>query len=123
MHTHNIPGGQYTNLFFQSKHLGLTENWLEVKRKYTKSKVVSGYISKVTLYSKVMGYLDQFIVSQDLSLESVSNRDNDMAFSESVIQCLRFEIYVSPVGFSEPLRSKVLKSCNLDPVEGRPGDE
>ena len=68
-----------------------------------------------------MGDLDQIIVYQDLSLESVSNRANDLAFSESVIQCLRFEIGVSPGGFSEPLRSKVLKSCNLDPVEGRSG--
>ena len=68
-----------------------------------------------------MGDLAQFIVSHDLSLESVSDRANDLEFLESVIQCLRFEIGVSPGGFSEPLRSKVLKACNLDPVEGRLG--
>ena len=54
VHTHKIPGGQYTNLLFQSKQLGLTENWPEVKRKYTKANVVLGYIPKVTPYSKVM---------------------------------------------------------------------
>ena len=123
VHTHKIPGGHYTNLLFQSKQLGLTDNCPEVKRRYTKSNVKLGYIPRVTPYSKVMGDLAQFIVSQDLSLESVSDRAEDLAFLESMIQCLRFDIGVSPGGFSEPLRSKVLKSCNLDPVEGHPGAE
>ena len=86
MHTHKIPGGQYTNLLFQSKQLGLTKNWPEVKRKYTKANVVLGYIPKVTPYSKVMEDMAQFVVSQDLSLESISDRAEDLAFSESVIQ-------------------------------------
>ena len=70
-----------------------------------------------------MGDLAQFIVSQDMYLESVSDRDKDQAFLDSLIQRLRFEIGVSPGGLSEPLRSKVLKYCNLDPVEGCPGDK
>ena len=123
MHTQKIPGGQYTNLLFQSKKPVLTENRLEVKRKYIKANIVLGYIPKVTSYSKVMGDLAQLIVSQNISLESVSDMAEDLAFSESVIQCLRFEIGVSLGGFSELLRSKVMKSCNLYPVEGRPGDE
>ena len=48
VHTHKIQGGQYTNLLFQSKYLGLTVNWPEVKRKYTKANVLLGYIPKVT---------------------------------------------------------------------------
>ena len=68
LHTHKITGGQYTNLLFQSKQIGLTENLPEVKRNYTKANVVLGYITKVTPYSKVMGDLAQFILSQDLSL-------------------------------------------------------
>ena len=67
-----------------------------------------------------MGDLAQFIVSRDLSLERVSDRAEDLAFLESVIQCLRFGVGVSPRGFSEILLSKVLKPCNLDPVEVRP---
>ena len=119
--THKITGGQYNNLLFQSKQIGLTDNWPEFKIKYTNANVVLGYITKVTPYSKVVGDLERFIVSQDLSLESVSDRAEDLAFLESVIQCLRFDIGVSPGGFYELLQSKVLKSCNLDPVEGRPG--
>ena len=55
MHTQKIPEGQYTNLLFQSKKPVLTENWLEVKRKYIKANIVLGYIPKVASYSKVMG--------------------------------------------------------------------
>ena len=40
VYTHKILGGQYTNLLFQSKQLGLADNWTEVKRKYTKANVV-----------------------------------------------------------------------------------
>ena len=40
VHTHNIPGGQYTKLLLQSKQLGLTDNWPEVKRKYTKAECI-----------------------------------------------------------------------------------
>ena len=68
VHTHKILGGWYNKLLFQSRKLGLTDNWPEVKRKYTKTNVVLGYITKVTPYSKVMGDLAQFIFSQDLSL-------------------------------------------------------
>ena len=101
----------------------MMENFPEVKRKYTKANVVLRYIPKVTPYSNIMRDLAQFIVSQDLSLESVSDWAKDLAFSDIVIQCLRFEIGVSPRGFYKTLRSKVLKSCNLDPVEGHPGAE
>ncbi|CAB9498806.1 Pyruvate carboxylase [Seminavis robusta] len=32
-----IPGGQYTNMLFQSKQLGLGEKWPEIKRKYAEA--------------------------------------------------------------------------------------
>jgi hypothetical protein len=36
---HEIPGGQYTNLLFQSKQLGLTDRWTDIKRKYAEVRV------------------------------------------------------------------------------------
>ena len=63
------------------------------------------------------------MVSQDMSLEYVSDRAKGVAFSESVVQYLRGEIRVPLRGFPKPLRSKVLKYRKIDLVEGRPGDE
>ena len=80
-------------------------------------------ITKVTPSSKVMGDLAQFMVSQDLSLEDVYDRTRELAFPESVVQYLRYEISVPPGELPGTLISKVLKSCNLDPVEGRTRSE
>uniref|UniRef100_A0A7S2UTG2 Pyruvate carboxylase n=1 Tax=Attheya septentrionalis TaxID=420275 RepID=A0A7S2UTG2_9STRA len=121
VYNHEIPGGQYTNLLFQSKQLGLTDKWPQIKQKYAEANVILGDIPKVTPSSKVVGDLAQFMVSQNLDTESVLDQADTLGFPESVVQYLRGEIGVPPGGFPEPLRSKVLSSRNLEPIEGRPG--
>merc|ERR1711935_119361 len=66
VYENEIPGGQYTNLLFQSKQLGLTEKWPEIKKKYAQANIVLGDIPKVTPSSKVVGDLAQFMVAQNL---------------------------------------------------------
>ena len=68
---HEIPGGQYTNLLFQSKQLGLSEKWAQIKKAYAQANQLLGDIPKVTPSSKVVGDLAQFMVSQDLTPEEV----------------------------------------------------
>jgi pyruvate carboxylase len=121
VYEHEIPGGQYTNLLYQSRQLGLTEKWPEIKRKYAEANAVLGDIPKVTPSSKVVGDLAQFMVSQDLDPQTVLAQAETLAFPESVVQYLRGEIGVPPGGFPEPLRSKVLSSRNLEGLDGRPG--
>lgn len=121
VYQHEIPGGQYTNLLYQSRQLGLTEKWPEIKKKYAQANILLGDIPKVTPSSKVVGDLAQFMVSQDLSPEKVLENAETLAFPESVVQYLRGDIGIPPGGFPEPFRSKVLKSRGLDPIEGRPG--
>jgi hypothetical protein len=41
-----MPGGQYTNLLFQSKQLGLTGQWPAIKRAYAAANRVLGDIIK-----------------------------------------------------------------------------
>ena len=36
-----IPGGQYTNMLFQAKQLGLGDRWLEIKQKYAEAVSIS----------------------------------------------------------------------------------
>lgn len=118
---HEIPGGQYTNLLFQSKQLGLTEKWPEIKKKYAEANIVLGDIPKVTPSSKVVGDLAQFMVAQNLQPHDILDQAETLAFPDSVVNYLRGDIGIPPGGFPEPLRTKVLKSRGLDPVEGRPG--
>eukprot|EP00980_Cylindrotheca_fusiformis_P006421 scaffold1375_cov137-Cylindrotheca_fusiformis.AAC.10 len=121
VYQHEIPGGQYTNLLFQSKQLGLTEKWPEIKRKYAQANIILGDIPKVTPSSKVVGDLAQFMVAQNLEPEDILKQADTLAFPDSVVNYLKGDIGIPPGGFPEPLRSKVLRGRGLDPVEGRPG--
>ena len=63
VYVHEIPGGQYTNLLFQSKQLGLSEKWAQIKTAYAQANKLLGDIPKVTPSSKVVGDLAQFMVT------------------------------------------------------------
>ena len=66
-------------------------------------------IPRVTLFSKVVRYPVQFMVTHDLSLEDVCDRAKELAFPESVVQSLRRYINFTPLGFLKPLWSKVFE--------------
>ena len=53
MYHHEIPGGQYTNMLFQSKQLGLGGQFGLVKQRYEEANRLLGDIPKVTPSSKV----------------------------------------------------------------------
>ena len=50
---HEMPGGQYTNLQFQSTSLGLADQWSQIKKNYAAANQLLGDIVKVTPSSKV----------------------------------------------------------------------
>jgi pyruvate carboxylase len=45
-----IPGGQYTNMFFQAKMLGLESEWSNIKRAYAQANILLGDIIKVPCF-------------------------------------------------------------------------
>ena len=98
---------QYTNLLYQSRQLGLTDKWPEIKRKYAEANMVLGDIPKVTPSSKVVGDLAQFMVAQNLNAMQVEDQAETLAFPESVVQFLRGEIGIPPGGFPEIGRAHV----------------
>lgn len=108
-------------MLYQSRQLGLSEKWPEIKRKYAEANMVLGDIPKVTPSSKVVGDLAQFMVAQNLDGQQVLEQAATLAFPESVVQFLRGEIGIPPGGFPEPLRSRVLGSRGLESIDGRPG--
>lgn len=106
---------------FQSKQLGLSDKWTEIKQKYAEANIILGDIPKVTPSSKVVGDLAQFMVAQNLDATNILEQADTLAFPDSVVNYLRGDIGVPPGGFPEPLRTKVLEGRGLTPIEGRPG--
>jgi pyruvate carboxylase len=129
VHRHEMPGGQYTNLLFQSTQLGLTGQWSSVKKAYGEANKVLGDIIKVTPSSKVTGDLAQFMVANNLNGEQVVEQAETLSFPTSVVEYMQGYLGLPPFGFPEPFRTRVLKGKTLpeDPTkthfDGRPGAE
>lgn len=126
-YVHEMPGGQYTNLLYQSTQLGLTGQWSKVKKAYATANKLLGDIIKVTPSSKVTGDLAQFIVANNLTEEEVIQKADTLSFPKSVIEYFQGYLGIPPFGFPEPLRTRVLQgktipgTNGLVQFEGRPG--
>ncbi len=127
VYEHEMPGGQYTNLLFQSTQLGLTGQWSKVKKAYAMANRLLGDIIKVTPSSKVTGDLAQFIVANNLTEQQVIDNAENLNFPKSVIEYFQGYLGIPPFGFPEPLRSRVVKgqtipgTDGLTVFQGRPG--
>jgi pyruvate carboxylase len=120
VYMHEMPGGQYTNLLFQSRSLGLGDQWPRIKKAYAEANQVLGNIVKVTPSSKVCGDLAQFMVQNSLlTAEAVRAQAERLSFPQSVVQYFQGQLGEPPLGFPEPLRSRIVK--DLPCVSGRPG--
>ncbi len=119
VYLHEMPGGQYTNLQFQARSLGLTGRWEAIKRAYVAANGLLGDIIKVTPSSKVVGDFAQFMVQNDLDEQAVRDRAATLSFPRSVVEFFQGYLGEPQGGFPEPLRSQVIR--DLPKVVGRPG--
>ncbi|MDA0339636.1 MAG: pyruvate carboxylase, partial [Proteobacteria bacterium] len=71
LYQHEMPGGQYTNLFQQACSLGLADRWGEVCGVYADVNRILGDIVKVTPTSKAVGDLALFLIVNDRTADDV----------------------------------------------------
>jgi len=119
VYLHEMPGGQFTNLKEQARSLGLETRWHEVARAYHDVNMMFGDIVKVTPSSKVVGDMALMMVSQDMTVDDVTNPDKDIAFPDSVVSMMRGDLGQPPSGWPEDIQKKVLK--NEKPYTDVPG--
>jgi len=120
LYRHEMPGGQYTNLFEQARALGLADRWPEACRIYAEVNQLFGDIVKVTPTSKSVGDMALFMLANNLTCEDVLNPDRDIAFPGSVIDLISGGMGQPPGGFPEAVKKRVL--LGKQEFVGRPGE-
>ncbi|MAF08732.1 MAG: pyruvate carboxylase [Acidiferrobacteraceae bacterium] len=119
VYSHEIPGGQYTNLRQQARSMGIDRRWPEVAATYALVNEMFGDIIKVTPTSKVVGDLTLMMITGGLGPAEVIDPDKEIAFPDSVISFFRGDLGQPHGGFPGALQKKVLKG--EAPVTVRPG--
>jgi pyruvate carboxylase len=112
VYTHEIPGGQLSNLRQQAIALGLGEKFEQIEDMYAAADRILGHIVKVTPSSKVVGDLALHLVAVGADPAEFAENPQKFDIPASVIGFLHGELGDPPGGWPEPFRSKA--------IEGRP---
>jgi len=119
LYNHEMPGGQYTNLFQQADALGLADQWKDVCHTYADVNQLFGDIVKVTPTSKAVGDMALFMVANKLSNDDVLDKERELAFPASVIDLIGGAMGQPTGGFPEPVKERILRDGPA--FSGRPG--
>lgn len=118
VYSHEIPGGQYSNLRPQAEALGLGDKFDLVKKMYEEVNMLFGNLVKVTPSSKVVGDMAIFMVTNDLTPEDILDKGETISFPESVINFFKGDLGQPLGGFPKQLQKVILK--NTKPYTERP---
>jgi pyruvate carboxylase len=109
VYTHEIPGGQLSNLRQQAIALGLGQRFEEVEDAYAAADRLLGRLVKVTPSSKVVGDLALQLVGSGVKVEDFAAEPAKYDLPDSVIGFLRGELGDPPGGWPEPFRTRALE--------------
>ncbi len=109
VYTHEIPGGQLSNLRQQAIALGLGDRFEEIEINYAAADRILGRLVKVTPSSKVVGDLALALVGAGVSADKFAADPARYDIPDSVIGFLRGELGDPPGGWPQPFRSKALE--------------
>jgi len=108
VYTHEIPGGQLSNLRQQAIALGLGDRFEDVEAAYAGADRLLGRLIKVTPSSKVVGDLALHLVGAGVSVDDFAADPGRFDIPDSVVGFLRGELGTPAGGWPEPFRSKAL---------------
>src|SRR3954451_7888768 len=115
VYTHEIPGGQLSNLRQQAISLGLGEKFEQVEDMYAAANDILGNIVKVTPSSKVVGDLALHLVAVGADPAEFADNPGRFDVPDSVIGFLSGDLGVPPGGWPEPFRTKALAGRSWTP--------
>ena len=109
VYTHEIPGGQLSNLRQQAIALGLADNFEKIEDMYAASDRMLGRIPKVTPSSKVVGDLALHLAAVDADPAEFEAHPERFDIPDSVVGFLQGELGEIPGGWPQPFRERVLQ--------------
>ncbi|MCC8245741.1 pyruvate carboxylase [Saccharothrix luteola] len=109
VYSHEIPGGQLSNLRTQAVALGLGQKFEEIESMYAAADRMLGRLVKVTPSSKVVGDLALHLVGAGVSPKEFEADPGRFDIPASVIGFLHGELGDPPGGWPEPFRSRALQ--------------
>lgn len=108
VYTHEIPGGQLSNLRQQAIALGLGDRFEVIEDWYAAANRILGRPTKVTPSSKVVGDLALQMAAAGADPVDFEENPQNYDIPDSVIGFMAGELGDLPGGWPEPFRSKVL---------------
>jgi pyruvate carboxylase len=108
---HEIPGGQFTNLFQQAHSMGLAHRWHEITNVYAEVNQLFGDIVKVTPSSKVVGDLTLFLVTNNIKTQDIVNSSREISFPTSVVEFFEGRLGQPVGGFPKDVQDKILRGA------------
>jgi pyruvate carboxylase len=123
VYTHEIPGGQLSNLRQQAIALGLGEKFEQIEDMYAAANAILGNIVKVTPSSKVVGDLALHLVAVGATPDEFEAEPRKFDVPDSVVGFLFGELGVPPGGWLEPFRTKALEGRRPKLAEQKLADE
>ncbi|MDX2026677.1 pyruvate carboxylase [Microcella sp.] len=109
VYTHEIPGGQLSNLRQQAIALGLGDRFEVIEDWYAAANRILGRPTKVTPSSKVVGDLALQMAAAGADPADFEANPQNYDIPDSVIGFMAGELGDLPGGWPEPFRSKVLE--------------
>ncbi len=116
VYTHEIPGGQLSNLRQQAIALGLGEKFEQIEDMYAAANDILGNIVKVTPSSKVVGDLALHLVAVGADPKEFAEEPGRFDVPDSVVGFLSGELGDPPGGWPEPFRTKALAGRKAKPA-------
>ncbi|MCU1439392.1 MAG: pyruvate carboxylase [Rhodoglobus sp.] len=109
VYTHEIPGGQLSNLRQQAIALGLADHFEKIEDLYAAANRILGRPPKVTPSSKVVGDLALALAAANADPDDFEHNPDKYDIPDSVVGFMAGELGELPGGWPEPFRTKVLK--------------
>jgi pyruvate carboxylase len=109
VYTHEIPGGQLSNLRQQAIALGLGARFESIEDMYAAANKILGNVVKVTPSSKVVGDLALALVGANADPDDFEANPTRYDIPDSVIGFLNGDLGDPPGGWPEPFRTKALE--------------